>query len=542
MSSRLDQHQMRARFEYTTDESLLLSLKTEIALLQMKELKLTARSTIHPEQYVASSQIYAFVNDPKHVIVAVIGKTQSGKTGTMLALLETYLNDRNNLIPVDNIYIITGDSSKQWKEQTKDRFPSCLQGRIFHRSDLPKHFVDEVKGKQNVLIIMDEVQIAAGANQTVAKTFKEAGFYDKNYMFDNDIKIVEFSATPDGTLYQLSNWSSGAAQICIQPPPSYIGAYELLNQKRVHQCKDLCGWDKHTRTIRESVYENIQELKDVIDNYNRPLYHIVRTHTGDLADVTYDNMVAVFGRSDYNIITFDAGNKNCDINHILSKPPTKHTIILIKEMLRCAKTICKTHLGVLYERDTHSPADSSIIQGLVGRMTGYDDNGFSVCFTNVDSIEKYEDLFNSDFKNDSIPWKSNTTVSGRGKTRAKSTFNDPKKFSIGVDSPEPTQEPVIEKFSSQEAMKDFFIRVVKPKLGNGRCSGPRQVKPNSDGMYECTIRSKKRVYATATIYAERFCGLDSTNYRFYPCYRNPSDLTTLEFWLVYHSLGGECDM
>jgi len=68
------------------------------------------------------------------------------------------------------------------------------------------------------------------------------------------------------------------------------------------------------------------------------------------------------------------------------------------------------------------------------------------------------------------------------------------------------------------------------------------VKPNSDGMYECTIRSKKRVYNTATIYAERFCGLDSTNYRFYPCYRNPSDLTTLEFWLVYHSLGGECDM
>lgn len=535
MSSHLEPPNIRKRIAYTSNEEQVLSLSTNIALMQMQMLDITKHSIIHPEQSLAATQIYALVKDPKIVNTAVIGKTQSGKTGTMIALLKTYLYDRLNLIPIENVYIITGDSSKQWKEQTKERFPDSMRNRIYHRSDLSRRFVDEVKGKQNVIIIMDEVQIAAGDQQTVAKIFKDAGFYDRNYLFDNDIKIVEFSATPDGTLYQLSKWNSGAAQICIPPPPSYTGAYDLLNQKRVYQCKDLCGYDKQTNITHDSAYQNIEELKEVIDQYTQPLYHIVRTHNGYLADVTRDNIATVFENSEYHIITFDADNKDRDINHILEKIPDKHTLILIKEMLRCAKTICKTHIGVLYERQSLSPGDSSIIQGLIGRMTGYCDNGLSVCFTNIDSIERYEQLFNTNFTDDSIPWKSNTTTSGNGKTKPKTTFNDPKKFHLCVKSPDAKSEPVIQKFPSQESMKNFFVTRLKRILGNGKCNGPRQVKPNSFGMYECTIRSKKRVYDTDTIYSERFHGLDNTNYRFYPCYRDPSDSSTLEFWLIYHS-------
>lgn len=535
MSFQSDTHNMRKCIEYTSDEKKIVSLKTDIALLQMAVLDATKHSMIYPEQYVAANQIYDLVKDTKIVNTAVIGKTQSGKTGTMIALLKTYMHDSSNLIPIDNIYIITGDSSKQWKEQTKERFPDSMRNRIYHRSDLSRHFVDEVKGKQNVIIIMDEVQVAARDNQTVAKIFKDAGFYDRNYMFDNDIKIVEFSATPDGTLYQLSKWTSGAAQICIQPPKSYIGAYDLLNQRRVFQCKDLCGYDKNKKTIIDSVYDNIKELKKVIDWYQQPLYHIVRTHTGYLADVTRVNIETVFKNSKYHITTFDADNKDYDINHILEKIPEKHTIILIKEMLRSAKTICKTHLGVLYERQSISPGDSSIIQGLIGRMTGYCDNGLSVCFTNIDSIKRYEQLFHTNFTDDSIPWKSNTTVSSSGKTKPKTTFNDPKKFNLYAECPDVKTEPVIQKFTSQESMKDFFNTHLKDKLGNGRCYGPQRVKPNSNGMYECTIRSKKQVYDTKTVYQNRNHGLNNTNFRLYPCYEDVNDSSTLKFWLIYNS-------
>jgi len=48
----------------------------------------------------------------------IVALTQSGKTGTMSGLIKIYLNDTTNLIPIKNIYIITGLSSREWVEQT----------------------------------------------------------------------------------------------------------------------------------------------------------------------------------------------------------------------------------------------------------------------------------------------------------------------------------------------------------------------------------------------------------------------------------------
>ena len=61
-------------------------------------------------------------------------------------------------------------------------------------------------------------------------------------------------------------------------------------------------------------------------------------------------------------------------------------------MTRCAKTICKTYIGVVYERYKQKPNDSGIVQGLMGLLTGYDDNGKSICYTHIDSVLKYKEL------------------------------------------------------------------------------------------------------------------------------------------------------
>ena len=62
---------------------------------------------------------------------------------------------KNNVIFVDNIYIITGLSSCEWKRQTQDRIPKSI--KIFHRNDLLTKFVPDIKDKKNVLIIIDEI-------------------------------------------------------------------------------------------------------------------------------------------------------------------------------------------------------------------------------------------------------------------------------------------------------------------------------------------------------------------------------------------------
>jgi hypothetical protein len=120
-------------------------------------------------------------------------------------------------------------------------------------------------------------------------------------------------------------------------------------------------------------------------------------------------------------------------------------------MLRCAKTLVKKHLGILYDRHNDNPDDTSVIQGLVGRNTGYDDNGISICYTNIKSIEKYEALWISKFEDKRVKWVSKTTRYKKGEIGAKNTFNDPKNYEgFNQDEEIKETEPTIQKFETQE--------------------------------------------------------------------------------------------
>ena len=73
-----------------------------------------------------------------------------------------------------NIYVITGLSSNEWKKQTKERLPQILENNIFHRNQL-KEFMESIKDKKNILVLMDEVQI-----------------WNKNKQFQNNSKNVVY--------------------------------------------------------------------------------------------------------------------------------------------------------------------------------------------------------------------------------------------------------------------------------------------------------------------------------------------------------------
>ena len=166
------------------------------------------------------------------------------------------------------------------------------------------------------------------------------------------------------------------------------------------------------------------ELKKRIDRFDVPLYHIIRTPNGEKGDIVINNFKRVIGE-DIEHIKYDSDSDVKDINKVLERRPQQHTYIFIKEKLRCAKTLYKKHLGVLYERYTKIPDDAVINQGLIGRGTGYDDNGKSVYFTNIPSIKKYKQLWNSDFTDKSVKWKSKTTRIKSNKLQSKGTYNNP---------------------------------------------------------------------------------------------------------------------
>ena len=223
----------------------------------------------------------------KLINIMIIALTQSGKTGTMLALIQNYLQNYDkvnnlNIISTENIYIITGLSSCEWINQTKNRMPKSLQERVFHRDNLTTKFVDDIKNKKNVMIIIDEIQIAAKDKQTLQKTFETAGLYNKEILLKNDIKIIEFTATPDGTIYDLMRWGENSLKKKMEPGDGYTSCFDLKNQGRIFQYKDLCGYHKKTNNKEayideELVTKNIKEIQSHIRKYEIPLYHIIRT-------------------------------------------------------------------------------------------------------------------------------------------------------------------------------------------------------------------------------------------------------------------------
>tara|TARA_B100000035_G_scaffold310942_1_gene319622 strand:- start:80 stop:1693 length:1614 start_codon:yes stop_codon:yes gene_type:complete len=524
----------RLRVHYDSHEQIIMELEKTCIISEIKINHLRGKSEIFENQEECADEIVHNLRNRKIVNIMVIAKTQSGKTGTMIALIQNYLNDPRNIIPIENIYIITALSSCEWLAQTKDRMPEKLHRRVYHRDNLTNKFVKDIKNKKNTLVIIDEIQIAAKENQTLYKSFDESGFYNKNKLLNNDVKIVEFTATPDGTIYDLMNWGDHACKIQMPPGIGYTSCFDLLESGRVFQYKDLTCYDRKTGIFDEKLLtKNMNELKTHVDNFSEPMYHIIRTPNGDLSTTVIHNFKEFFG-DDIQIICYDKESDVEDINKILTNKPSEHTFIFLKEKLRCAKTLTKTHLGVVYERYTRSRADDAvIIQGLIGRLTGYDDNGKSICFTNIDSICNYEMLWKSKFEDKLIDWHSKTTKRKNKLLHSKGTYNNPSLIDGMSISHEDNEEiePTIRIFNTFEEAKIY----TKEKLGSKRGPTNPKKKINADGFYECNVRRIKKVWSVDEMYKERKCNIkNGAGYGFKYCYRDVTDKETLEFWIIHY--------
>ena len=224
---------------------------------------------------------------------------------------------------------------------------------------------------------------------------------------------------------------------------------------------------------------------------------------------------------------YDQSN-SINIDVMLKKKPEKHTFIFLKEMARCAKTFKKEHIGIWYERRAAQMMDDVVVQGLLGRATGYDDNGDSIIFTDINSVDRYIDLFDSNFSKE-CPWRSNSTKSTSIGVTSTGTFNG----LVSEQEPYVEREPIIQKFKTQEEMIDFFKTNIKDKMPKGK-RGPNK-KKTIDGFYKGSIRCSPTILHTEKVYSERKWGLgEGPCSRSYPCYSDINDPSTLEWWLIYY--------
>lgn len=317
-----------------------------------------------------------------------IALTQCGKTGTMLALIFEMISQCK--VPLKNVFIITGYSSKLWIQQTKDRMPNCIHKNIFHRNTLHK-FVQAAQNKQNILVITDETHIASLKNQTIHKAFKKLNLFDIDFIYKQNIKFVHFTATPQHILNDIQKWKIGAKTFIMEPPNDYISIFNLLDRGQIVQCKDLAGFNTQGELVNPLYKQNIQQIKIMIqDKFNTPLWHIIRTKNGKLHETTIENFKQVFQTQQFQFISETTVK---DMDQLFEQPPDKHTFVFIKEKLRCSKTLKKQYIGILYERAVKKTTIAPVIQGLPGRITGYHNLTHHIIFADIQAIIDYKQLW-----------------------------------------------------------------------------------------------------------------------------------------------------
>jgi hypothetical protein len=558
------------------------------------------------------TNILTLVMNKKNTHILIIGRTQDGKTYVMVKTIHNIIN--TSLIPLTNIFIITGLSSKDWVEQMKNRTPDILHSNIYHRQDLKTKFVDKIKhiGK-NIIINIDEAHIASSFKNTIAQVFKELRLDDKQYLYENNILIIEYTATPNGTIIDLNNTKKDNYSFYkLNKLPEYTGIEDLLNQNRVRECKNLYlpelkevlfNFDKPKKndnnidnnkididlindielSIKElakeylsnkkiytdedievllneydiddkyiniittyynqliDIYDNIFEIKYVVDTYGEPSYVLIRTKTSYKQDITINLFKQIFKEDTTNFMTYD--RESYITTDILKIKPTKTTIIFIKEMLRCSITLYKRYISVLYDRYSFKSNDDTSLQGLAfGRHSGYDDNGKSIVFGDINSAKKYINLYNANFGDDSIIWNSNTTTTSNKITQSLGTYNNDECVKSGTRIKKNNQNynVLFEECKSHQEAQKFVDKIAKIKhtINFNR-------EQDKNGYYLTRIRNniKPRTIEEVKQYAKYKLKTQINNTKrntnhasnevIEPCYKDLNDINSLVWLVIY---------
>jgi len=350
-----------------------------------------APTQFHPQQIKVAAEI--MMKFSLHPFIVLLAQMQSGKTSAYLYIAfemiragmikrviiicgsaETSLRDqaRADVIAMKDEYqmalIVKGDMDGQMK-LLKGQIDVCFSNELNKVKDVNDH----------TLVIHEECHMA---QSKINKPYKE--FYKKNHLEGallGDFRslreksnfILGVSATPFSEIvsnHMDEKFSQGDFELeekLIFPMPPGAGYLGVSNFYRDGQ-----GSIKFTaQPVEDPTSHFFQILEEDSVSWNGKYhgkYCIVRTFE---SKETHDIISMGCERLGYDCLHSFAGEEG--IKEILSKQPVKLTVIHISGRCRMGQVLDKEHLGMVYE-SSKSPNADTLLQGLVGRVCGYDSN------------------------------------------------------------------------------------------------------------------------------------------------------------------------
>lgn len=315
----------------------------------------------YPQQQDLAKDIYDSFCFDDVLFATLVAPPQWGKTGVITELIRCAIMDR--VVEPSHIFIITGMNDLEWNSQTRSRLPLECTRNIFHRGTIHK-LVEQWERDgvpSNSLVIFDECHIASVATHKFATQIQKMGILDISVLRERHIRLFQTSATPVHTLVDATAWGPFHKMFVASCLPEYIGFDSLMLDQRIRPLCDLRS--------KEQVKELMEWLLDRW-TYQDPKYHIIRLNIKRSHDEE-DIITEVSREYDILVVRHNSYERIQNIDTLLARAPEKHTLILIKGFWRAAKTLDDTHLGVCHETQSGSKDFNAEVQGLAGRLCGY---------------------------------------------------------------------------------------------------------------------------------------------------------------------------
>ena len=371
------------------------------------------------EEYIFSNQkvdankiLEMFYSDKDLRAVSIIKQCKVGMDGLMIELLTRFTThpEDNFKLPINNVFIITGMSNKDWEESLKSNVPQCFQDNIYHHGKLLSKgkLTTELLGIKNSLIIIDEIDTGDKKMQKLHKMLIRTQIFNKDYIKNNNIRFVMVSATMKNQLHELKKWNFENIKhksYKMTIPSNYASIKYFLDKKLYDEYYDINSYDSSMKWITE----------DIIQNYNNDYrIHIIRTTESKISYIktaAEQLDIQCFDHTSAKRIPYE------ELSNYFSKPLENHMILCVKGFYRRANLIpnnWKIKLGALHEQFSKKPNTETEVQAFPGRMCGYWkdilDTGHKIgpIRTCIKCMEEYIEWYNNPNK-ESI-YRTNTMV------------------------------------------------------------------------------------------------------------------------------------
>lgn len=407
-------------------------------------------------------------------VFMVKGQMQSGKTGVMLEIVRMF-TERQDFC-VNNFRILTGVNSKDWEEQTRARFPRYLSDKI----NALHNFKKRGSNGYEICYMVDEAHIATKNKQTMSNFFKDNGDVLNT---TRNCCVIFITATPDdigNDIRKIGSVDFKYETVELEPGDGYLGLETLYEQGRIRPIPSV-------NTLKDINTDFLEEYFQI--DSSEPKYHMYRCSIkGEIKyDAVKNRLEELAIKDDRFCVREYIQNGNISMKY-LEKEPSVHTIVLLKEKLNCAQTICKKYLGNMMDRMSYN--ESWVNQSLPGRACGYDSYD-GIVYCNVDLVKSYIDNKGWKYKNYSGKYTTNTMLKSEVEKLHISTSKNGIKLVCGIrlsDKNNPSESLNFPVFSQLHETKEDAIKCIQKYYPTYECK--KKFEPNEQGFIPQTIRDK----------------------------------------------------